>query len=345
MRGSIVALVLALSGLGCGGVVFEATDWGDADEADESGASESGGSDSGSESGPGDSTSEDTSGNPNAFRVVVFGDLHLVPPGWQGDDPVLLGAAERLAELREQVAAIDPPPDFAIVLGDLVHDAYASGDAAWYLDNPNAFTEVAAALAEFPIPVYPVFGERDYGLPEVGRPVSHQIFAQTFAREPYYAITYGGWRFVMTNSQLGPTFEPANMAFDPTTGSFGQAQLDWIAEQLNDGTPTVLLMHFPLFAQANDEAPDPYPDLPALIEAHDDVVLALAAHTQQWNSLPANYAVPHVVFGPVDADSDNFLLIEFAELGSFEILDADKPNWGTNGAATWTYQGTPQPAG
>lgn len=336
---------LALAGLACSGSFREAAETDD-EAGSSSDASKGESTDAGTSesSGASESESETSSVGANGFRVVVFGDLHIVPPDWSGNDPALAAASMRLAQLREQVAAIDPPPDFAIVLGDLVHDAYASADPAWYLDNPNAFEAVAAALADFPVPVYPVFGEHDYGLPDVGRPVSHQIFAQTFAREPYYAIDHGGWRFVFTNTQLGPSFEPANVDFDPTIGSLGQAQLDWIAEQLDDGTPSVLLMHFPLFQQVPDEAAEPYTDLAALMAANDDVRLALAAHKQQWNSLPGNYAAPHVVFGPAYLDSDNFLLIEFAELGSFEILDAGKVQWGSAGADTWTYEGTPVPA-
>ena len=52
-----------------------------------------------------------------------------------------------------------------------------------------------------------------------------------------------------------------------------------------------------------------------------------------------------MVFGATYQDEDNFLLIEFAELGSLEILDAEKPDWGTPNAQTWTYQGQPTPAG
>ncbi len=333
---------LALAGLACTGNFREAVE--SNDEASGSSTAPASESSTTPASDSESSSDSETAGpSPNGFRVVVFGDLHLVPPDWRGSDPALAEASMRLAQLREQVAAIDPPPDFAIVLGDLVHDAYASADPAWYLDNQSAFSLVAAALDEFPVPVYPLFGEHDYGLPEIGRPVSHQIFAQTFAREPYYAIDHGGWRFVFANTQLGPTFEPANVDFDPTTGSLGQAQLDWIAEQLDDGTPSVLLMHFPLFQQALDEAPEPYPDLATLIAANDDVRLTLAAHTLQWNSLPGNYAAPHVVFGPAYLDSDNFLLIEFAELGAYEILDAGKVQWGSANADTWVYEGTPVP--
>lgn len=340
MRGCCIAL-LGLAGLGCSSSVYESIDWGDEAES-ESGSGSA--TDSSSAADSSETTDDPTGGNPNGFRVVVLADLHVVPPDWQGNDEALALAKQRLEATREQIAAIDPPPAFAIVLGDLVHDAYASSDPAWYASNPNAFSEVAAILASFPIPVYPLFGERDYGLPAIGKPVSHQIFAQTFAREPYYAINHGGWRFIFANSQLGPSFEPANLAFDPSLGSFGQVQLDWIADQLGDGVPSVLLVHFPLFALLADEAPgDPVPDLAAAIAQFDDIELVLAGHTHQWNSLPANYPAPHLVFGSTYLDSDNFLLIEFGELGAFEILDADKPSWGTPNADTWNYQGQPTP--
>ncbi|MFV8754934.1 metallophosphoesterase family protein [Nannocystaceae bacterium ST9] len=338
-----LASLLSASTAACNASVYESNDWSEQSESETE-------TDAGFESessGTGETDTSETTdegGSPDGFRVVVLADLHVVPPDWQGDDELLAKAEQRLATTREQIAAIDPPPAFAIVLGDLVHDAYASADPSWYLANPNAFTAVADALAEFPIPVYPLFGDHDYGLPDVGKPVSHQIFAQTFARDPYYVVDHAGWRFVFANTQLGPSFEPANLAFDPTLGSFGQVQLDWLADQLDAGKPSVLLMHFPLFQLLADEAPgDPVPDLASLLATHDEIALVLSGHTLQWNSLPANYPAPHVVFGPEYQDSDNFLLIEFAELGAFEILDADKPIWGTANADTWLYQGQPTP--
>jgi hypothetical protein len=198
----------------------------DAEVGESESVTESESLDEASESGDGDG---DGDGDPTSFRVVVLADPHVIGPNYFGEDPSLLMAKTRLETTRQQIAAIDPPPAFAIVLGDLVHSAYASQDAAWYADNPNAFAEIDALLGEFPIPMHVVFGESDYAIPDVPKTLSHQLFAQFFAKQPYYSIEHDGWRFVFTNSQLGPSFEPLNMNFDPNEGSFGQAQLDWLA--------------------------------------------------------------------------------------------------------------------
>ncbi len=334
-------LVIGLSLCACIPDVIEAASVGPDDETDSAGTDEIG-SDEASDA----NDTGDGDGDPAGFRVVVLADPHVVAPDYAGEDPNLAMTKQRLETTRQQIAAIDPPPAFAIVLGDLVHEAYASSDPTWYTANPNAFAEIDALLDGFPIPVHVVFGESDYAIPEQPKTLSHQLFAQFFAKQPYYSIEHEGWRFVFTNSQLGPSFEPANLEFNPALGSYGEAQLDWIAAELSHAQPTVLLTHFPLFQAQAFEAPDgTHRDIVELVNAFDNVALVLCGHLHQWNSLPQQYDAPLFVFGATRYDSDNFLLIEFHDDGSLQVLDASKPDWGTPNADTWTYQGTPAPAG
>jgi hypothetical protein len=54
--------------------------------------------------------------------------------------------------------------------------------------------------------------------------------------EPFYAVNYKGWKFIILNSMRGRYL---NRHFD-------EAQLDWFAKELSDSVPTVLFSHYPL---------------------------------------------------------------------------------------------------
>jgi hypothetical protein len=61
--------------------------------------------------------------------------------------------------------------------------------------------------------------------------------------------------------------------------SYGSEQLEWAAEQLKGGKPTVAVFHFPLPASLANEVPGGrWPDLAALLAAHGNVKLAVSGH-------------------------------------------------------------------
>ncbi|PRP91277.1 3',5'-cyclic adenosine monophosphate phosphodiesterase CpdA [Enhygromyxa salina] len=363
MRPSLLLAILTsaqLALLGCTAVLIESNDVGGSEaetaQTSESSDGDTDTGDTGDGDGDGDGDTDggdgddgDGDGDPSRFRVVVIADLHVPGPDYTGDDDSLLLARERLLETRDQIAAIEPPPAFVVVLGDLVHEAYGSDDLVWYQTNANAFAEVSEIFDGFGIPVYPLYGDSDYDVPTTPKTFSHQVFAQIFATDPYYTVDHLGWRFVFANSQYGQTYDKGTNIYDPALGSFGSTQLTWIGDQFSAGMPTVLLSHFPLYTLALDEAPNngPYPDLETVLKADgESVALVLSGHDQQWTNLPATYAAPHIVFGSTRYDSDNFLLIEFtANALQYEILDLAKVGWGTQEAETWIYDGTPMPAG
>jgi len=361
-RPALLAPVL-IGALGCVAIVVEADEAGDDSEtsaATETSSTTSGDGDgdptsSGdgdpTGSGDGDPTSSgDGDGDPMlppSFRVVVLADLHVPGPDYDGGDTAIELARDHLLDARDKIAAIDPPPAFAVVIGDLVHDAYGSQDELWYQTNPNAFADVDDILAGFPIPVYPVYGDSDYAVPKFSKQLSHLLFAQLFATDPYYSVDHLGWRFVFTNSQIGQTFDEGTNIYDTSRGSYGDAQLNWIRSQLDADLPTVLFTHFPLFDVAEDDNPDgAYTNIEAAIADADRLALILSGHGHSWSELPATYAAPHISFGATYLDSDNFLLIEFTtEALQYQILDKDKPNWGSEDAETWIYDGPPMPGG
>jgi hypothetical protein len=355
-----VLLAAGLAPLGCVAVVVESnvddetsTGDGDGDLGDGDGDTGDGNGDGDGDQDPGDGDGDGDTGDgdgdppPPRFRVVVIADPHIPAPDYAGSDESLTLARERLIETREKIAAIVPPPSFVVVLGDLVHDAYTNYDAIWYQANPNAFVDVAEIFAGFDMPVYLLFGDSDYAVPDYPKTLSHELFAQAYAADPYHAVDLLGWRFVFANSEYGQTFDKGTVIYDPALGSFGSTQLTWLGDQLAAGMPTVVFSHFPLYKVATNEAPNNglYPDLESVLATRGDVVqLLLSGHDHQWIDFPATFAVPHVVMGATRFDTDNFLLIEFmTDATQYEILDYAKVEWGAQGADTWVYDGTPMP--
>ena len=330
-------------------VIESNTNVGDDESSD---ASETGDGDGDGSPGDGDGSPGDGDGDgdgdddPTHFRVVVVSDLHVPGPTSAGEEDYLKDARDRLLDARDKIAAINPPPAFVVVVGDMVHDAYGGSNLTWFQLNANAFADVVSIFDELPMPVYPVFGESDYDVPDNTKQLSHAVFVNYFATAPHSSVDHLGWRFVFANSQEGQTFDFGTVAYDPSIGSFGQNQLTWLGEQLGANLPTVLFSHFPLYAVAGDETQNgPYADIDAVLSQNgDSVELIVSGHDHAWTELPANFVAPHYVLGPTCIDSDNFLLIEFLVGGSsYEILDLGKVKWGSPDADTWIYDGTPAP--
>ncbi len=328
-------------------------------EADEAETSSETGTDTGPGDGDGDSDPGDGDGDengdgdgdgdgePESFRVVVLGDCHIPGTLEAEADPSLATARERLIETRDLIATIDPPPAFVVVLGDMVHEAYVEDDLLWFQTNPNAFADVADIFSGLPMPVYPVFGDTDYDVPDASHDFSHLLFENYFAAEPHSSVDHLGWRFVFANSQLGASFDPGTTTFNPAVGSFGPSQLGWIAEQLSADMPTVLFSHFPLHATLAMETVDgTYPDLPTLLQQDfGSLALVLSGHEHQWSDIPEKHPAPHIVVGATYIDSDNFLLLEFtSHAQEYEILDYAKVHWDSKEADTWVYNGVPTPS-
>ncbi|KIG17608.1 Multiple EGF-like-domain protein 3 precursor [Enhygromyxa salina] len=354
-----MVLATALSQPGCVAVVIESNlegetgdgdpgdGDGDGDPGDGDGDPGDGDGDTNTNTGDGDGDTNTGDGDPDRFRVVVIADPHIPAPDYPGGDKSLSEARASLLETRDKIEAIVPPPSFVVVLGDLVDDAYKSTEAVWYQANPNAFADVADILDGFSVPVYPLFGDSDYAVPDHAKTFSHLLFGQFYAKDPYYAVDHLGWRFVFTNSEYGQTYDEGTLIYDPERGSYGGTQLNWIADQLSAGKPTVLFSHFPLYQVAVDEAPNngQFTDLETVLAIQGEPVeLVFAGHEHTWLDMPATFAAPHVVVGATRYDTDNFLLIEFTtNTPQYEMLDRNKVEWGTAEADTWVYDGTPMP--
>jgi 3',5'-cyclic AMP phosphodiesterase CpdA len=269
----------------------------------------------------------------------VLADPHVPDPGYVGpeanelDTESILAARQRLLDAREAINALDPAPDFVVILGDLLHADYPYASVEDYFDQPSAFSESAEILAGFEAPVHLVFGEHDYAVPRVSREHSHALFAHFFDAEPYTAFEHEGWKFILANTQLGSTWDPDSDDYNPAKGSYGREQLDWIAGHLFDRMPTVFLSHYPIpFDTAVFEnLESPSRDIFTLMTEHAQTVkLGLAGHLHRWIDYRIVAPIDVFVMGGLRYDADNFWVIEFdAASESYEIVDMDKVHWQT----------------
>jgi predicted phosphodiesterase len=288
-------------------------------------------------------------------RVVVMADTHVIGPEYLCcsespgiDNASIVKTVDRLTALRATVNAIGPEAVF--ILGDVVHNAHTSRELDHYLQNETGFSLAAELLRGFDMPVYPVWGNHDYGVDCDGgeatypRELTHGIFQEVLGAPPYQAVELGGFKFLLTNGQLGATWDADSPYCDTSLASYGEEQLGWIAAQLAEGKPTVVMSHYMRLLHFDQEEGE-YASLPALLDGHENVRAFLAGHTHRWLDLTAlNAGVMHQVLAATRYDEDNFWLLELdPSRGTFEVLDRDKQIPSGSCAATWSYEGTPAP--
>jgi 3',5'-cyclic AMP phosphodiesterase CpdA len=304
--------------------------------------------DSASKRGPGSGS--------NAFRVVMLADTHVVGPEYdccsesEGiDNDSIMKTPARLEAVQAQVNALDPAPDLVFVLGDVVHDALVHDDVETYSDIETGYSTAAALFRGFDMPVHLVWGNHDYDVRCSGeskdRELAHGVFEALFDAPPTESIDHKGWRFVLANSQLGPTWTAGHPLCETGLASYGPEQLAWIDTQLAEGMPTIVMAHFyTLVTKLNEDPGATHPDLPAVLARHDNLKLFLAGHMHRWVDNRAAPNFPQVILGATRYDTDNFWLFEFDVDGDeYRILDEEKPAWYTTCADTWDYNG-PHPA-
>ena len=295
---------------------------------------------------------EDEAG-PESFRIVLLADPHIPGPDYEGpeanarDTESIERARERLIDARTTINAIDPAPEFVVVLGDIIHDPYADADVGGDPSQPSAIADAAELFAGFDMPVYPVWGEHDYAVPMIPREVSHERFQHHFGVAPYYAVEHGGWRFIMGNTQLGPTRDMEGPDYDPTKASYGAEQLDWIAAKFIDPKPMIFAHDpMPFDTQLNENKTSFNIDLFSIISRHEEHVIAMFfAHRHTWADWSLLAPPDLYLVGSTRYDEDNFWLVELETHGTdYEILDLDKVDWLALESERWDYDGVPSPA-
>jgi 3',5'-cyclic AMP phosphodiesterase CpdA len=311
------------------------------------------------EGSPDDATDTDAAPT-RPLRVVFLSDTHIIGPQYTCcsesngvDNDSIVRTGERLRATVDRINAIQPPPDHVFVLGDIVHDAHHGTALDWYDDNDNAWSIAADLFARVEAPVHFVWGNHDYEV-KCGerdghhpRAFTHELQQHFMGAPTHGVVDAGRWQFVMMNSQLGPTWDPAGPDCSTGTGSFGEEQLAWLDETLATGKPSVVLTHHHLLTSiAYDENDGPNPDITTVMGRHANTRLHLAGHLHRWYELQPTEVIPvrHLILGATRYDDDNFWVVDFGA-EDFEILDFDKSQWFTTCADTWSYDGSPMSTG
>lgn len=291
---------------------------------------------------------------PTHFRVAFISDTHVIGPQYtccsESDDldnESIQASNDRLAETVRALNLVDPAPEMVVILGDLVHDAHVFDTLEGFDTEETAWSLAADMLSELNMPYHVAWGNHDYDFScsgeNIDRDFTAAIFEKFFELPPYEAVDLFGWKFIVGNSQLGPTFDIGDPRCDGGTGSFGAEQLAWMQAQLAEGLPSVTTSHhyLPVIASAED---DTLGDYEQVLSAAPNVQLTLAGHAHRWLTFNESYAFPHMLLGGTRYDTDNFWIIEFEREGSeYTVLDYDKPDWYTTCADTWVYDQTAEP--
>lgn len=292
---------------------------------------------------------------PATFRAVFMTDTHIIGPQYtcchengDNDNISIEKTVARLNQVRDSVNAITPAPSMVFISGDVVHAAHVSRDPAYYRTTPNAYSIARDIFATFKMPVYMVMGNHDYEVDcgssdTYDRQFSEDRFKEFLGQPPYQAIDFGGWKFMMINSQRGTTFDAAGAHCDTETASVGPEQMTWAAAQLAEGKPTLVMSHYMRILYGDVEEGQ-YVSFPLLLDASPNVKAFFAGHSHRWIDMTRfNNGVPHRVLGGTRYDANNFWLVEFDSAGGMRILDEDKEIQGSSCANQWSYNGDPQP--
>jgi hypothetical protein len=257
---------------------------------------------------------------PRFTYAVAIADPHIVLQ----DD----AHADNLRAIGQTIA--DMPWDIvgAFVAGDIVYNLPYDTIDEYHADPNDRFDIAQAIFDDFPVPVYPALGNHDLAIGRLPRQMTEQLFQEHFGVEPYYTVDLGVWKFIILSNFHGPTQDPEHPDFDVQIGSLGAEQLAWLEDQLADGRPAILMIHFP---------PLIIDDLADFAAAHRDTIrLLLAGHSHAWLNLSDHFAVPSLVVGASQFDADSFLVLELDNhLRTWRILDWDRFHWGTGFALPW----------
>jgi hypothetical protein len=261
---------------------------------------------------------------PRYTYVVAIADPHIVNQDDEHD--------RNLRAIGQTIAGMPFEIQGAFVAGDIVFNLPYDTIEEYRADPVDRFDIAQEIFEGFTVPVYPALGNHDLAIGRLPREMTEQLFREHFGTEPYYTVDLGIWKFIILSNFHGPTQNPDDPAFDVQTGSLGAEQLAWLDEQLADGRPAVLMLHFPMLIVS---------DLPDFLARYRNTVrLVLSGHSHAWLNLSNHFAVPSMVVGSSQFDGDSFLVLELDNvLRTWRILDWDRFHWGTGFALPWQDPG------
>lgn len=153
-------------------------------------------------------------GKGGSFRFIVLNDTHFCSdacPGW-------------FEKVAASIAALDPKPDFCLLVGDLAQDGWK--------DELGPIRDFLRTLG---MPFHVVPGNHDY-TPQNER----SIYDQLFPKQLNHRFDHLDWQFVGLDSTEGTKYSDTKI--QPATFAW----LDDELPKLDRAHPTVVFTHFPL---------------------------------------------------------------------------------------------------
>jgi len=274
----------------------------------------------------------DTDGPPPArFRFAIVADSHIIDPFYDGresnqlDTESLQFAESRLRSAFEVMNRLDPKPEFVIHVGDVIHN-YPSNEFDFFFENRTRLDIMADLQATLEMPLYAAYGNHDYRIGQVTRAFTEELFEIKLGMQRYVSVDHAGWKFIVLNNFLGATNEEGHEKYNPSIGSFGEEQLQWLEAQLEEGMPTFVFLHYAIgLCDAFEFADLSLPSL--LMRYRDTIRYVIAGHTHRWLELGDQFGPPHMIMGATRYDEDCYIVVDvnIAE-GSYTFANRDQ--WG-----------------
>ena len=268
------------------------------------------------------------------FRFAFISDTHIIDEFYDGvegnnlDSESIFYTYNRLAAVRDTLNAVTPSIDLVLNAGDLVHN-YPSDQYNFFFENVTRWDRYKELIDGFNMPVHSCLGNHDYDIGDISRQFTHDLAKAKLAIDPYYSVDHRGWKFIAANNFLGDSMDPGSSSYDNDAGSFGEEQLNWIEAELEQGAPTILFFHFPMFEMRSTEIAD-YGIVPLVRKYRDTIKMVVAGHVHRWYQLGDIYGPLHYTVASSRYDKSAYMIFEVdTVLNTFRVLNWRQIHWGT----------------
>ncbi len=117
---------------------------------------------------------------------------------------------------------------------------------------------------------------------------------------------------------------------DRTTGSLGEEQLNWFEAQLEEGKPTFVFIHYPLWLVVPTEVAD-YGLHPLIRKYKETIQLVVSGHWHKWVDFAHTYGPQHYVIAATRYDPNAYMLMEVdRQRNTWRFLNESLVEWSTH---------------
>jgi len=268
------------------------------------------------------------------FRFAFISDTHIIDEFYDGvegnnlDSESIFHTYNRLAAVRDTLNAVSPGIDLVLNSGDLVHN-YPSDQYDFYFQNTTRWDRYKELIDGFNMPVHSCLGNHDYDIGSIPRQFTNDLAKAKLGLDPYYSVDHRDWKFIAANNFLGESMNPDSALYYNGAGSFGETQLNWIESELEQGAPTILFFHFPLFEMRSVEVAD-YGIVPLIRKYRETIKMVVAGHVHRWYQVGDMYGPLHYTVASSRYDKNAFMIFEVdSVLNTYRVLNWRQIHWGT----------------